>query len=372
MHYFSTGRFEKAIAYARKDLKLSGLVGDDRGVASTLGNTALMYLTFLQLSEARNFCREAAAIGERLRNPDIINKMAALAEDIEKAGRQAGEQKIPIGKNAGCACGSGKKYVDCCGRADHEPVALRMPVGGFSEDIDDIQAAVRASGFEPARLDYAMRETENSRQRVSWTQLHAHHGWFEMFELPDMANIHLNAARAFADLASEDPDAINEPIACAMLAVSALEAFINSTIYFVCEAAEQRAIVLPSELTADPYAYQRYTELTQKWNEVGAALSTSWPPPSAIWNSFVKLVKLRNELVHYKAEGFTRVVPSEKLPHEHLRDLPPDIVRDIPHSWPVRLLTPSFARWAVSVADDLMHHFRSTYRFASPASRRAE
>jgi tetratricopeptide (TPR) repeat protein len=372
MHHFSKGRFEKAIAYARKDLKLARLVGDDRNVASTLGNMAFMYLSFLQLSEARNFCREAAAIGDRLNNPDIINKMAILAGEVEKVGRQAGEQKIAIGKNADCACGSGKKYVDCCGRADHEPVALRTPVGGFSEDIDDIRAAVKASGFEPARLDYAMRETEKSRQRVSWTQTRGHDGWFEMFELPDMANIHLNAAQAFADLASKDPDAINEPIACAMLAVSALEAFINSTIYFACEAAKQRTIALPSELTADPYAYQRYTELTQKWSEVGTALSTSWPPPAAIWTRFVKLVKLRNELVHYKAEGFARVVPPEKMPHEHLRDLPPDMVRDIPHSWPVRLLTPSFARWAVSVADDLMHHFRSSYRFAPSATKAAD
>jgi hypothetical protein len=71
--------------------------------------------------------------------------------------------------------------------------------------------------------------------------------------------------------------------------------------------------------------------------------------------------------VHYKAEGFARVAPADKHPPEHLRNLPPQIaLREITGSWPVRLLTPSFGQWSVSVAKDLIHHFRSSYRFALP------
>jgi len=215
LHHFAQGRFEKAIAYGRKDLKLSKFVGDERSIASTLGNMAMIYLRVLQLSEARTFARE--------------------------------------------------------------------------------------------------------------------------------------------------------PIACAMLAVSALEAFINSTVYFANEAAKSRAMTLPPELLADAFAYQRHTELTKKWDALGTALCVHWPPPAPIWANFIKLVQLRNELVHYKAEGFARVAPTERHPPEHLRNLPLEIaLRDIPSSWPVRLLTPSFAHWSVSAANDLIHHFRSSYRFALP------
>jgi tetratricopeptide (TPR) repeat protein len=367
LHYFAQGRLEKAIAYGRKDLKLSQFVGDERSIAVTLSNMASIYLRALQLSEARTFVRKAAEIGKRLDNPDILDKCGKISQQIEELGRYASEHTIAIGKTAICPCGSSKKYVDCCGRADHEPVALRMPIGGPSEDIGDIRSALKGSGLEPLQLDFAMRDTKQSRQRISWSELRGHDGWFEIFELPDMANMHLNAAESLADQAAERVDAIHEPIACAMLTVSALEAFINSTIYFANEASKSRALSLPAELLADAFAYQRHTELTQKWDALGAALCVQWPPPPPIWTNFVKLVQLRNELVHYKAEGFSRVAPAERHPPGHLRNLPPEIVlRDIPSSWPVRLLTPSFARWSVSVANDLIRHFRSTYRFGLP------
>jgi tetratricopeptide (TPR) repeat protein len=368
LHHFFAGNFEKAIAYGRKDLKLSRLVGDERGLAATLGNLASMYLRLGQLSKARKVNGEAARIGDRLNNPDIQVKCAAVDVQIEEAGRMAGENGLPVGPKAPCACKSGKSYEHCCGRADHEPIALRMPIGGISEDIGDIVTALDELGVSPTKLDYAMRQTEEARGRISWSEIRGHDGWFEIFELPDMANIHLNAAEALAGQAKHGEDAIHEPLACAILAVSALEAFINSTIYFAHEAANTRPFVLPPELLTDPFAYQRHTELTLKWHALGSALCNLWPPPSPIWDNFVKLVQLRNELVHYKAEGFKRVAPADKLPPEQLRNLPPQIkLRDIPHSWPVRLLTPSFAEWAISVPQDLIRHFRSSYKYAIAA-----
>jgi uncharacterized protein YchJ len=362
MHHFKRGRFEKAIAYGRRDLKLSRLVGDDRATASTLGNMASIYIRLLQLSQARKFNREAAEIGARLNNPDILEKSEGISRQIEEAGRYAGAHSIAVGGHAVCACGSGKRYVDCCGRADHEPVSLRMPVGGFSEDLNDVKAALKTAGLQPLTLDFAMRDTDESRRRISWSEMHGHDGWFEIFELPDMANIHLNAAETLARAALEHEDAINEPIACVMLAVSALEAFINSTIYFASEAVKERSIVLPPELLADAFLYQRRTELSQKWDALGNALCGTWPPPAPQWDNFKKLIQLRNELVHYKAEGFTRVVPIEEHPPEPLRDLPSEVVlREIPTSWPVRLLTPTFAQWSVTVAKGLMRHFRAHY-----------
>jgi hypothetical protein len=365
MHHFARGRYEKAIAYGRKDLKLSRFIGDDRMLAATLLNMAMIYIKVLQLSEARAFVQEAEHLGTKLGNPDILKKCSAFKKGIEGVGRSAGKKGVSIGGRAECVCKSGKKYVDCCGQADHEPVALRMPIGGTSEDTEEIRVALKATGLNPLRLDYAMRDTEKSRKRIGWTEMKGHEGWFEVFELPDMANIHLNAAEALANQAKTQESVIHEPIACAMLAVSALEAFINSAAYFAKEAAGDRRIELPPALSTGAFEYQRHTELSQKWNDLGECLCSSWPPPEPIWSNFIKLVQLRNELVHYKAEGFARVAPAEKHPPEQLRNLPPDIkLRETPSSWPIRLLTPSFAEWSVSVADNLIRYFRINYRFA--------
>lgn len=364
-HYFLQGRFEKAIAYGRRDLKLSRFVGDDRMIAITLGNLASIYIGVLQLSEARKLTSEAADIGKRLNNPDILAKTAVLGQTIKAVGTAAGKKKIDIGKKAVCACKSGKQYVDCCGRADHEPVDLSMEIGPPSEDVNEIRDALKVPGLNLLQLDYALRETQEARRRFAWTEMRGHDGWFEIFELPDMANMHLSAAEAFAAQAKDEIYALQEPIACVMLGVSALEAFINSTVYFAKEAADTRALVLPPALLSDPFDYQRHTELTQKWNDLGTAICVSWPPPGLVWTNFITLVQLRNELVHYKSEGFERVAPRDTLPPKQLRNLPPEIeLRDVPHSWPVRLLTPSLARWSVQVAKDLISHFRKNYRYA--------
>jgi tetratricopeptide (TPR) repeat protein len=364
MHHLAHNRFEKARAYGRKDLKLSRFVGNDVMTAATLNNMGYVYSRVLQLAQARNLVREAEGIGQRLESRQILQTSAKLLRSIENIGRTTGEQQIKVGKLAVCACKSGKKYIDCCGRADHEPVALRMPVGGPSEDIDDIRAALRGTGLRLVQLDYAMRESKESRSRIAWSEMRAHDGWFEIFELPDMANIHLNAAEALAKQAGSQADAIHEPIACVMLAVSALEALINSTAYFAKDAANSRPLDLPEALLADAFAYQRRTELTKKWDDLGSALCLIWPPPSPIWESFLRLIQLRNELVHYKTEGFAKVAPIEKVLPEQLRNLPSEIeLRGTPSSWSVRLLTPSFARWSVRVTKDMIHHFKSSYRF---------
>jgi len=365
VHHFMRGRFERALAYSRKDLMLSRFIGDDRMLATTLMNLAQIYGELLQISEARHSVQQAEAIGKRLNNPNVLSTCADLRNLIEKTARSASEQRIPIGKKAPCRCGSGFQYVDCCGRADHEPIALRMPISGPSQDIRAIKASLEGSGLQHCQLDYAMLNSEAARKRIAWSEFREHDGWFEIFELPDMANLHLNAAAALADLAARQEDAIHEPIACAMLAVSALEAFVNSTAYFASEAPANRSIELPASLKEDAFNYQRFTELTKKWDELGAALCANWPPPDPLWKNFARLVQLRNELVHYKAEGFSRVAPAGKHPPEHLRNLPDDIdLRISPSSWPIRLLTASFAKWAVSVANELIRYFRSNYRFA--------
>lgn len=365
LHHLSAGRFEKAIVYGRKDLRLSRVVGDERGLAMTLINLAFMYARLLQLTDARRSSREAFDIAERLDNPDLRARCVAVDKLIADVGRTAGVNGIPIGPKTPCACGSENAFQACCGRADHEPVPWGQSRFGIAEDVAELGFALERSGLDLTKLDVAMRKTEQASRRVAWTQLKTHDGWAELFELPDMANIHLSAAESLARQSKQDEDSLDGPLACTMLAVSALEAFINSTIYFACEAASARAIDLEADILTDPFGYQRRTELTLKWNSLGAALCNDWPPPSPLWSNFVRLVQLRNELVHFKAAGYERVAPLDKRPPEQLRNLSPEIqLREVPRSWPVRLLTPSFAEWTISTARALIDHFRSSYKYA--------
>jgi hypothetical protein len=74
---------------------------------------------------------------------------------------------------------------------------------------------------------------------------------------------------------------------------------------------------------------------------------------------------IRNELVHFKAEEYEQVVPRPKQLHEILQRVPSSVkLRDTPHSWSMRLLTPSFAEWTVFVAEGTIDNFKEAYRKA--------
>lgn len=366
LHLLRDHQFEKALAYARKDLLMARLAGEDRGLGASLGNLAWIYAEMRQLGAARKSVAEMAEIAGRLQNPEMLTKVSNLADFIDEIGRQAGQEGTPIGPSMPCVCGSGNRWRDCCGRADHEPVALRTPVAGVDEDVAEITAKLSAHGVVATKLDFAMLDSETGSKRTSWSETRGHDGWFEIVELPDMANIHLAAAAALADTAPSTPDRLDAPLACAMLAVSAVEAFINSTIFFAAEASESRTLSLPPELLADPAGFQRTTSFADKWWIVGQALcGEHWPSKTTCWSDLNTLVRLRNELVHFKAVGFEKVAPTPSTLPDKLKSLPAQIsLREGPYSWPMRLLTPSFASWSVEAAATAMAEFRKCYRLA--------
>lgn len=366
LHYWRNRRFERSIAYLRKDLYLSRQVGDQRSVATSLCNLSGLYAELKQLTAARGLLSEALDIGSALGDDHLIQIARHNLAAVEDVGRRAGSSNERIGPGAKCACDSGKAYDACCGRADHEPVDLHIQFGGHSEDMEKIVEESGLSGGAPSRLDFILRETAQSRTRRAWSKIHVHDGWLEMKELPDMANHHLCAASALARESVAEPDAVTKPLSCVILATCALEAFINQVAFFLHDInnyPESELHSIPRELSAGALEFQRRTELTVKWEILGKSLCGNlWPPPPPLWSDVQNLVFIRNELVHFKASDYEQVVPMPKNLHAVLLRVPTSVeVRDTPHSWPARLLTPAFAQWSVTVAESAISYFRQGY-----------
>lgn len=194
-----------------------------------------------------------------------------------------------------------------------------------------------------------------------------HDGWLEIAELPDVANYHLSAARNLA-LIADSHTRFDEALAACVLSVCAAEAFISTVCFFVVDTAKHAdphptsILGQASDVIGDALAYQRGTELTTKWSIIGTTLGGAAWVTDAKWRAFTLLVQIRNELVHFKTADYEQVSPAPNHPHEILRKLPAEIeLRNVPHSWSSRLLTPSFARWSVRTVDDLIHSLKSAY-----------
>jgi hypothetical protein len=295
----------------------------------------------------------------------IVDSQSNRIEQVAKAVGHKGEK---VGPTAKCGCGSEKDYQNCCGRADLEPQELFFKLG-VSEEVPQIVNETKSMGAVPSRLDFILRDSETSRGRTSWSRTRISGPWLEeLLELPDMANSFLIAARSLATESQAEPDSIHKPLACALLRVSALESFINQVAFFVHEVyslGETDVVSIPPELRADPSEFQDTIELTAKWQILGKALCKSdWPPPNRLWEDFVNLKRIRNALVHFKAE-YEQIVPPLRTPHPIISPLPESVtVRNDPHAWPLRVLTPSFANWCVKTSEDMVSFLKQGYRKA--------
>ncbi len=369
LYYWKKKRYERAIAFTRKDLFISRKVGDSRAIATTLCNLAMLYGDLKQLSPSRHLLKEAQKIADSLEDNRLNMMVEKGLNRIDDIGRQAGKNSEHVGPSVSCACGSGKKYQDCCGQADFEPIDLPIQFEGMSEDLEHIQEEFVNVGKEPSRLDFIFRETKQSKRRLSWIHMEVHDGWVSMSELPDMANHYFTATRILADEANAEPDSPNKPLSCIILAVCALESFINQAAFFLNEIKdfyESRYHTIPAELEEDVLLFQRHTELTSKWDTLGKALCGEyWPPEQSLMNDFKNMIYIRNELIHFKASAYEKVIPPPKIPNEILRRIPESVeIRDIPRAWTFRILTPSLASWCVSVAQSMIDYFKQNYKRA--------
>lgn len=364
LHYRRTKRWERALAFGRRDLRLTRLIGNEHQLCATLGNMSVIYIDMLQLSSARRCLEEARVIGQRLHHRHTLHMVDVNMATAAEIGRLAGLAGIKLGQKAACVCASGATYDSCCGLADFDPIAVLPSINETHESIH-VSTHSLVQFDDIRRLDRVL--DIGASERFGWMSINPHDGWLEIGELPDVANFHLTAARNLAENA-RDCSSFDEPLAACILSICAAEAFINTVCFFIADTADHikpnRDSLLGSaaELVGDALNYQRGTELTEKWTKIGTLLAgEDWISPEA-WREFVALVSIRNELVHFKAAEFEQVSPSPKHPHEILRRLPSKVeLREVPHSWPARLLTPSFARWSVKIVEQLINALKIGY-----------
>jgi tetratricopeptide (TPR) repeat protein len=362
LHYWRVKDYKGAIAYLRKDIWITRKIGDLHALAISLRNLTSLYIFLKQLKPAKRLAIESIEIGEKINDDAIIEKATFQKKQIEELAKECGINKVKIGEVAPCLCESGLTYEKCCGVADHEPIDFPFRSAGVSEEIKDISKKFKS----PSRLDFIFRDSEVSSGRLSWNQVKINNGWYELFELPDMANIYLISAKSFIEELSADEDSIHKPLSCLILAVSSLEAYINQVAFFLDDVQkfpEASLHKVPTEFENGVLEFQRNTELTLKWSILGKTICEEmWTPSDKQWNDFKTLISIRNEFIHFKLSEYEQVVPVPKEPHLIIKKLPKEVeTRKVFHSWPMRILTPSFAKWSVSVADEMIKYFKKQY-----------
>lgn len=366
IYFWRIGRYERALTHFRKDLAYSRIAGDRYGLAQTFSNIAGLYGNLRQPQLARQALREAESIATELHNPKLLEFISKQRSVVETAAREWGVRGEKIGPKAPCICESGKSFEECCGLADHEPVSLPWNFGGLAQDLDDIIKDLKNAGVEPTRLDYLLRDTPNSGERIAWSRVHNKDGWVEVKELADIANLQLRAASEAAETANQKTGTMNHALSALILSACALEAFINQVVFLIVDSSKIDDLglgAIPPELSSDHFEFQRKTELTEKWKKIGCFLcGSSWPKDKHLWEEFVTLLAIRNEYVHFKADDYETIVPPPKKPQGLLKLLPSSIPRRKEmHSSPFLVLSPEFASWAVDVAKRMMSAVRREY-----------
>lgn len=362
IHYWKKENFKGAIAYLRKDLWITRKIGDLHGIAISLRNLTSLYLVLKQYKKARRLAKESVEIGNQIEDQAIIDKAEFQLKQITDFSKSAGIAKEPIGENAPCACGSGKIYEECCGVADHEPIEFPYRFSGVSEELENVTMKFKKS----SRLDFIFRDTMESEGRLAWTQVEIKTGWYKLSELPDMANIYLLSAKEILNGISSNNDSIHNPLSCLILSVSALEAYINQVAYFLDDIKnfpESNLHTIPEEFNTGVIDFQRNTELTLKWSILGKCICEEmWSPKQSLWYDFKVLISIRNEFIHFKLSEYEQVIPTPKKQHPILKKLPKYVeIREVHHSWPMRVLTPSLAKWSVETSEKMIKYFKNQY-----------
>lgn len=362
LYYWRKEDYKGAIAHLRKDLWITRKIGDLHGIAISLRNLTSLYLVLKQLKQAKRLAIESIQIGNEIGDKAIVAKAKSQLAQVVAFGKQAGIAQEPVGDKAYCLCKSGTRYEDCCGEADHEPIDFPFRFAGVAEELGDISKKYK----NPSRLDFIFRESHTSKKRLSWQRVEIQNGWYKLFELPDMANTYLFSAKELLAVAKVDPEGIHNPLSCLILSVSALEAYINQVAYFLDDIKsypESNLHAFPQEFDEGVLNFQRTVELTLKWSILGSCVcGEMWSPSQKMWDNFKTLIAVRNEFIHFKLAEYEQVIPVPKTSHPILRKLPKEVeTREVFHAWPIRILTPSLAAWAVRTAEDMIQYFKEQY-----------
>lgn len=359
-------RYARAISYFRKDLYISRIVGNKRDIAITLGNLSILYVELKQYSLGRDMLREAKKIAEELDDAMLTHITEQQLNHLNEEAKKSGMSGLKIGDKAECACGSSKLYINCCGLADFEPVNVPQLYGGISEDAKVIREKMESIGVKVSPLDFILREMDEGHIRKSWTEHNINDGWISVNELPDMASLHLASAKEMAKQSSTE-NSVTYALSTVILSICHLEAFVNQLSFFLHENMnhpEVKKLNIPEDLIEkDAYNYQRTTNLESKWISLSNCINgAGWLESTEEWQEVKDLIYIRNELVHFKTNGFEQVVPPPRKKSTIYSKVPNSVrLRDEPHSWPFKILNESLASWAVDISEQLVIKLKVSY-----------
>lgn len=371
--FHSSRNYKSALAYYRKDLWLSRQIGDLHAVDISLRNLINIYSELKQFKAAKGLLQESQTIAATLQDELIAQMANSHLEYIRTLEKSAWEQRQLTGPAAPCGCGVGKSYQECCGITDQEPVDLLFRFAGDSDFLLGEHYKFKKRESRINKLDFIFKESESSSRRRSWNTVEMGEGWQEMYELPDMANQYMIAAKSLLKDIENDPDEKNSPLTCLIMSVCALEAFINQVAYFFYEEKNNNdhfRYLHSGDFDGNAHDFQKNKELTNKWRLLGNALcEKNWNPSNELWTYFKNIIFIRNEFIHFKLSEYERVIPVPKQPHAIFNKLPPFIKpREVYHSWPTRILTPDFAKWSVDTAEAMIHYFKQQYNLSHPGN----
>ncbi|HCJ6662282.1 TPA: SEC-C domain-containing protein [Citrobacter freundii] len=367
-YFLSKKRYGRALSNYRHDLYLSRLIGDKRDIASTIGNLASLYKELNQFKLAKKHILEARTIGEELDDEALIHISNKQFDQIKAKAKETAINKIATEEKAICPCGSNILYINCCGTADYEPINIPYIYDRFSEDALAVHEEMSSAKIQVSPLDFILRIIPKDKVRKSWSEHEVRDGWVIIKELPDMAAVHLVAAKEMLETSTEKNDLANS-ISAVILSVCHLEAFINQVSFFLYQNKDNNEVAsmtIPQCLADDgAFDYQRKGNLEIKWQQIADCLThPGWLSKQTSWQSAKDLIYIRNELVHFKAADYEQVVPPTKKKPSIYSKIPTSMtLRDGPHSWPFKIINADLAKWAVITAETLVEDLKKAYKY---------
>lgn len=191
-YYLKSKNYKQAIAYTKRDLAITKRYGSSRDLIRTLINLSDIYKEVRQLSDARQALREAAKMSKDTGNFHVAKYCSEKIQDISNIAKELSLHGMQIGKKAPCACGSGLSFDKCCGQADFDYDDIGKTLGlnylipySFKDN----------GSYSDLDLNSVLRKLKDDETRLSWLEIKNEGAYQEVYELPDMSNLHLTSAR---------------------------------------------------------------------------------------------------------------------------------------------------------------------------------
>lgn len=394
-----------AIAFMRKAMACADLSNCSKARRSAYRQAAIVYLAVERpLTAYRILAELGEARGARPAEAVLSYGPPELADVVADA---ASAMRF---ESARCACGKhgegpqGRplQYLECCGIADRYPAEFEVRVEASGHWLD----AGRWRYGTQSTLEALMRDQGRSPGAKHWVSWQTTRGRHELNAFPNWSGHALEAARTMATFSLLDPNGTAGPASAVLQAVCAVEAFLNTVDFAIAqdkfEAVDHwgKTVDGPSDDGATPVgeAPTNLSEQQQRSPRDGRGLvvryQDSWrqlfgvdyqerllPSDTAdergefdlSWtirtdgtprlDGLGTLLEVRNRLTHARIAKFETLAPMRTEIRNDFPGVPGTVhFRHEPIPELERVLTPSFANWAATLAHDVIRAMRYEWR----------